>query len=367
MIPVEILIAPLQALLATLGTGRLPGGAPATQLRTVATVLDESRAGQYRVNTELKPQWSGTGANSAIAVLDEVVAATANYSDNSVAIADIIESAADKVRRAALELEAILDSFVTIAAAMGPSLFSPAGVTAILPVAMDHLQRGIDVVERTRTELSTDTERLLQVGRTPAPAATDSVIPQLARVGTELGNLSNAAFGPVTAVADSAASTSAMPASATAPDPGAAQTVPAGLSAADPDGTGVAITLPDGSVAYAPNERAATAVRAALSQQGVPYVWGGTTPGVGLDCSGLTQWAYREAGVELPRLAQDQDTAGVAVSSADLQPGDLAVWSGHVAMYIGNGQMVEAGDPVSVSAVRTTNLDQTFEGFYRPT
>lgn len=119
-------------------------------------------------------------------------------------------------------------------------------------------------------------------------------------------------------------------------------------------------------MAYAPNERAATAVRAALSQQGVPYVWGGTTPGQGLDCSGLTQWAYREAGVELPRLAQEQDTAGVAIAQSDLQPGDLAVWSGHVAMYVGNGQLVEAGDPVSVSPLRTTNMGQTFEGFYRP-
>ena len=62
-------------------------------------------------------------------------------------------------------------------------------------------------------------------------------------------------------------------------------------------------------------ERAAAAVRAALSQQGVPYVWGGTTP-AGFDCSGFTQWAYRQAGVELPRLAQDQDTAGFAVSRA---------------------------------------------------
>ncbi|MFZ2511203.1 MAG: C40 family peptidase, partial [Gordonia sp. (in: high G+C Gram-positive bacteria)] len=127
----------------------------------------------------------------------------------------------------------------------------------------------------------------------------------------------------------------------------------------------VPITLPDGSVAYAPNPRAAAAVRAALSQRGVPYEWGGTTP-AGFDCSGFTQWAYRQAGLELPRLAQDQDTAGFQVTQSQLQPGDLAVWSGHVAMYIGHGQLVEAGDPVQVSGLRTTNLNQTFEGFYRP-
>ena len=96
-------------------------------------------------------------------------------------------------------------------------------------------------------------------------------------------------------------------------------------------------------------------------------MWGGTST-AGFDCSGFTQWAYRQAGVELPRLAQDQDTAGRQISQAELQPGDLAVWSGHVAMYIGNGQLVETGgDPVGVTPLRTTNAGQTFEGFYRVT
>ncbi|WP_411269114.1 C40 family peptidase [Rhodococcus sp. MTM3W5.2] len=139
-------------------------------------------------------------------------------------------------------------------------------------------------------------------------------------------------------------------------------------SSSDPLGSseGVEIFLPDGSTAMAPNREAADAVRNALSQQGVPYEWGGTTPGQGLDCSGLTQWAYGEAGVEIPRLAQEQNV-GVPVNQSDLQPGDLAVWDGHVAMVIGNGQMVEAGDPVQVSSVRTENIGMGFHGFYRPT
>ncbi|WP_372459559.1 C40 family peptidase, partial [Dietzia aurantiaca] len=131
-------------------------------------------------------------------------------------------------------------------------------------------------------------------------------------------------------------------------------------------GSGVQVVLPDGSSATAPNEQAAGAVRNALSQQGVPYVWGGTTPGQGLDCSGLTQWAYRDAGVEIPRLAQEQGV-GVQVSQQDLAPGDLLVWDGHVAMYIGNDQIVEAGDPVAVSGLRTDNIGMSFYGFYRPT
>ena len=136
----------------------------------------------------------------------------------------------------------------------------------------------------------------------------------------------------------------------------------------DPEsfGEGIAVTLPDGSTATAPNAVAADAVRHALTQLGVPYVWGGTTPGVGLDCSGLTQWAYREAGLDLPRLAQEQDL-GAAVAQNALRPGDLAVWDGHVAMVVGNGQMIEAGDPVKLSPIRTDNAGQGFQGFWRPT
>lgn len=132
-------------------------------------------------------------------------------------------------------------------------------------------------------------------------------------------------------------------------------------------GSGVGINLPGGKSVMAPNETAAKAVRAALSQLGVPYVWGGTARGQGLDCSGLTMTSYQDAGLQLPRTAKQQ-TVGAEVPSMDqLLPGDLVVWSGHVAMVIGDGQMVEAGDPVQVGKIRTTNAGQQFIGCYRPT
>lgn len=132
-------------------------------------------------------------------------------------------------------------------------------------------------------------------------------------------------------------------------------------------GTGVAINLPGGKTVMAPNETAAKAVRAALTQLGVPYVWGGTAPGVGLDCSGLTQYAYGEAGLDIPRTSGEQDIGAEVPSADQLMPGDLVCWEGHVAMYIGDGQMIEAGDPVEISPLRTTNMGMPFVGFYRPT
>lgn len=97
-------------------------------------------------------------------------------------------------------------------------------------------------------------------------------------------------------------------------------------------------------------------VDAALSQVGTPYVYGGSQPG-GFDCSGLTSWAYAQAGKSIPRTSGAQWSAGQAVSVNDMQPGDIVVsyGGGHVGIYIGNGQMVHApttGDVVKVSPLQ---------------
>lgn len=95
------------------------------------------------------------------------------------------------------------------------------------------------------------------------------------------------------------------------------------------------------------------AIQFALRQVGKRYVWGGNGPD-GFDCSGLMQQAYKSAGVKIPRVARDQATVGKAVTIENAVPGDLVfpyVDYRHVAMYLGNGQIVEAaqaGVPIHV-------------------
>ncbi len=102
------------------------------------------------------------------------------------------------------------------------------------------------------------------------------------------------------------------------------------------------------------------AIQAAESQIGVPYVWGGESPGVGFDCSGLVQWSWARAGVSLPRTSGAQFASTTHISLADIQPGDLLFYgpagSDHVAMYVGGGSMIEApqtGSFVHITGVRT--------------
>ncbi|MCI2421278.1 NlpC/P60 family protein [Saccharopolyspora sp. K220] len=99
---------------------------------------------------------------------------------------------------------------------------------------------------------------------------------------------------------------------------------------------------------------AVTAVNAALSAQGSPYVWGAKGPS-SFDCSGLMYWAYKKAGVTIGGSTKTQVTEGRSVSAGDLKPGDLIFYYSpvsHVAMYIGNGKAVHApttGDVVKVT------------------
>ncbi len=105
------------------------------------------------------------------------------------------------------------------------------------------------------------------------------------------------------------------------------------------------------------------AVHYAESQEGVPYVWGGETPGAGFDCSGLVQWAWAQAGIQIPRTTESQWPDMVHVALNDLQPGDLLFYYNldgdhavdHVVMYVGSGPW---GSSTVIAAAHTgTNVE----------
>jgi cell wall-associated NlpC family hydrolase len=103
---------------------------------------------------------------------------------------------------------------------------------------------------------------------------------------------------------------------------------------------------------------AGTAINAAMSQIGVPYRYASSEPGVAFDCSGLTHYAWGQAGVYLPRNSRAQAAATPHVPAANAQPGDLIFYYSpisHVGIYLGNGQLVHA--PNSGNTVTTASVN----------
>ena len=82
-------------------------------------------------------------------------------------------------------------------------------------------------------------------------------------------------------------------------------------------------------------------VDAARTALGTPYAWGESSLS-GMDCSGLVAYAYGQAGIDVPRTSSQQAAAGTSISKSELQPGDLVVWPGHIAIYSGDGKIIDA-------------------------
>ena len=124
-------------------------------------------------------------------------------------------------------------------------------------------------------------------------------------------------------------------------------------------GGAAAVAAPAPAATYpAPSSLAQVAINAAMSQLGVPYRYATSSPGVSFDCSGLTHYAWGQAGVYLPRNSRAQAAAVPHVPVSAAQPGDLLFYYSpisHVGIYLGNGQIVHApntGKTVTVASVR---------------
>lgn len=119
-------------------------------------------------------------------------------------------------------------------------------------------------------------------------------------------------------------------------------------------------TVPQAAAAPAPAPQQSTGdkvVAAARSAIGSPYGWGSAGPS-SFDCSGLTSWAYAQAGKSIPRTSQAQAAQGQQVSMSDIRPGDIVVYYGgasHVAIYAGNGVMIDSLNSGTTVAERPLN------------
>jgi cell wall-associated NlpC family hydrolase len=113
-----------------------------------------------------------------------------------------------------------------------------------------------------------------------------------------------------------------------------------------------------------------TMLLAAVSRDGMPYIWGANGPGA-FDCSGLVQWSFAQAGVVMPRVAADQARTGPAVPVSRLAPGDLLFYHtdptapnyiSHVAIYLGDGKMIQAPQPGMNVEIVPVDLGAGFAG-----
>jgi cell wall-associated NlpC family hydrolase len=143
----------------------------------------------------------------------------------------------------------------------------------------------------------------------------------------------------------------AAPAQDAAPTPAAPVAVTAAATVTAPTVTAPVALAAQAAPAAAP---ASVAMQLALSKLGSPYRYGATGPDA-FDCSGLVNWAFKNAGVALPRTSRALSQVGTPIARADLQPGDLVFFYqpvSHVAIYIGDGKVVHASnrrDPVKIS------------------
>ena len=211
------------------------------------------------------------------------------------------------------------------------------------------------MLTKRRQLLSSIQSQIVQMKAQEAAQQARAAAAARARLAREEAQLREEAAQRARDAADAAAAAAAQ----AKPSP-TANTTPATPAASDPGTTtGVATTTataPTTTTVVPVSGGHPEAASIALKYLGIPYQWGGASPGTGFDCSGLVMYVFAQLGVQLPHFAAGQYGYGSPVSRDQLQPGDLVFFDGlsHVGIYIGNGQMVHApqtGDVVKITAI----------------
>ena len=130
----------------------------------------------------------------------------------------------------------------------------------------------------------------------------------------------------------------------------------------------------DGVISGQKRDEAFAAYKEAQKYVGTPYVWGGSTPETGFDCSGYVCWVYNQNGYDVGRTtANGLWNKCQKISEAEAKPGDLVFFKGtydtpgmsHTGIYLGNGMMVSAGDPIKYANIHSSYWQQYLAGFGR--
>lgn len=204
------------------------------------------------------------------------------------------------------------------------------------------------------------------------PAAAAAASASTASSGTSGATTATAFAQALTAAQGAAASTGSATAGVTSTDvtgmDSAGTVTDSGLSGAA-SVTGPAMTELERLAAAAPqltvdagNATGQAVADDARKYLGVPYVWGGTDPATGLDCSGLVQRVFKDLGVDVPRLVYQQSKAGASIPSlSQAKPGDLLIMNGfdHIGIYMGNNQYLHA--PYPGQSVQIADLPAGFK------
>ena len=147
---IDLLAKPITDLLGAFGSGVVPVGGPADVLRTTSIALESlQRVGGAAVS-ELAATWSGRAAEQAIGHAEQAHTSAIGLADHGSDMAAVVDRACEKVYAGLVELQAIAQSFISIATAAAPMIFTPPGQSMLIAAAIEHLQRALAVVARVR-------------------------------------------------------------------------------------------------------------------------------------------------------------------------------------------------------------------------